>query len=100
LCTDSNQTDITGAAITFQIKDSIDESATILVEKQNTAAGGGSDEIEDVDLSIGSFRVKIDAVDTINFTEGYYYCEAKAVISTKPYVLFLIKIKLLDALVS
>ena len=100
LCTNALETSITGGAITFQIKESLDEDATVLVELQNTAAGGGDGEIQDVDVSKGTIRLKInaDVVDTIE--TGFYWGEAKVVISTKPYVLFQVRVVINPILVS
>ena len=100
LCTNALETSITGGAITFQIKESLDENATVLVELQNTAAGGGSTEIEDVDLSKGTIRLKINASDIETIENGYYWGEAKVIISTKPYVLFQVRIIVKPILVS
>jgi len=99
LFTNPELTPITGAAITFQIKADVDEDLPALVEKKNTAAGGDDTEIEDVALDIGTFRVKIDAVDTSTMDVGTYWCEVKAIISSKPYLLFQLKCKLQEVLI-
>ena len=94
LCTNRLQTDITGAAITFQIKRTLDPNESVLVELKNTAAGGGSTEIEDVDLSIGSIRLKMQEAQTASLNAGWYWGEAKATISSEDYLLFQTPVKI------
>ena len=94
LCTNRLLTDIAGAAITFELKKNLDPNEAALFQLQNTGAGGGSDEIEDVDLSISSIRLKVQEAMTADLDAGWYWGEAKAVISGEDYLLFQTKVKL------
>ena len=101
LCTNSLQTDISSqSGIVFQIKETLDETAEVLVELKNTGAGGGDTEIAEVDYNVGSIRLKFNAdiVDDIN--EGYYWGEAVVTISSKEYILFQTKINILPVAVA
>lgn len=101
LCTNSLETNISAeTGITFQIKETLDESATVLVELQNTAAGGSDNEIAEVDYAVGSLRLKINASDVETITKGYYWGEAKVILSSKPYVLFQVRIHILPIAVE
>ena len=100
LCENSEETDIDGGAITLQIKTELTETATALVKLQNTAAGGGDTEILEVDYTIGSFRLKFaaDLFDDIDI--GYYWAEAKIIISSVEYMLFQTKVNVLPTAVA
>lgn len=95
LCTDSNQTDLdTQTGIEFVIKEELDDDADALLTLQNTAAGGGDSEIEEVDYTIGSLRLKIDANDFSLLDIGLYWGEATVIISSKTYVLFQTRVEI------
>ena len=77
---------ITGAALVFQIKTSLDKNATPLVEKQNSAAGGDATEIEDSDLGNGEYKVHLEPTDVPNI--GKFFCEVKMTLSLKESTIF------------
>lgn len=94
LCTSRLQTPITGAAITFELKKNLNPDESAIFQLQNAGAGGGPDEIEDIDLSIGTIRLKIQETMVADLDAGWYWGEAKAVISGEPYLLFQTQVKL------
>ena len=99
LCTNRLQTNINGGAITFQIKKTLDPDDSVLVELKNTGAGGGPTEIEDVDLSIGSIRLKIQEALTENINAGWHWGEAMVTISGEDYLLFQTPVKMEKVLI-
>lgn len=101
LCTNSLETNISAqTGITFQIKETLDEDATVLVELQNLAAGGSDNEIAAVDYTIGSIRLKFNASKVETIEEGYYWGEAIVTISSNEYVLFQVRVNILPVLVD
>lgn len=101
LCTNSLETDIDAqSGIVFQIKETLDEDAEVLVELQNTGAGGGDTEIAEVDYTIGSLRLKFSAAKVETIDEGYYWGEAVVTISSKEYILFQTKVLILPVAVA
>jgi len=61
---------IVGASIIWTLRKSITDGVTL--QKKNTAAGGGADEIEDYDLGNGKFRLHILPADTVGIDPGEY----------------------------
>lgn len=77
---------ITGAALVFQIKISLDKNAAVLVERKNTAAGGDATEIEDSDLTNGEYKVHL--LTTHVPVIGKFFCETKMTLSGKDATIF------------
>ena len=89
LCTNSLETDVSSqSGITFQIKETLDEDDDVLIELKNTGAGGGDTEIAEVDYTKSSHRLKFDASDVDSIEVGYYWGEAKIIISGKEYMFY------------
>jgi len=78
--------DITGASLVFQIKISLDKNAAVLVERKNTAAGGGTTEIEDSDLTNGEYKVHLLPEHVADI--GKFFCETKMTLSSKESTIF------------
>lgn len=76
--------DITGAAITFSVKKTLD-SNKVLFTRKNTAAGGSSAEIDDTDLANGQFTVIFVPANTQNLEPGEYEYDVNIVVSGKEY---------------
>lgn len=77
---------ITGAALVFQIKASLDINATALVEKKNTTAGGDATEIENSDLTNGEYKVHLLPENIADL--GKFFCEVKMTLSSKETTIF------------
>jgi hypothetical protein len=77
---DDNAENITGSSIIFTLRESVEEGVTL--QKKNTAAGGGSDEIEDYDLNNGKFRLHILPADTVSLEPGEYVYDIEVTTST------------------
>ncbi len=77
---------ITGAALVFQIKASLDINAAIMIERKNTAAGGNATEIEDSDLGNGEYKVHLLPANVPNI--GKFFCETKMTLAAKDSTIF------------
>src|ERR1035441_3248204 len=64
--------DLTGAAIMFSVKSSLDNGVYDLQEK-NTAAGGSDVQIKTIDATRGIFIVNIARVDTLLWDSDLYW---------------------------
>ena len=73
--------DLTGAEITFSVKNNLNDT-TALIERKNAAAGGGSDEIEDIDLVNGRFDLKLVASNTSSLDSGTYKWDFKFIMGS------------------
>ena len=78
--------DITGAALIFQIKASLDINADVLVEKKNVTAGGDATEIENTDLTNGEYKVHLLPANVANIAK--LFCEVKMTLSSKDTTIF------------
>lgn len=76
--------DITGAGITFNLRESSESSTTIL-QKLNTVAGGGDTQIKTISAAGGVYIVYLDNSDTSNLTGETYYFESFVAISSATY---------------
>lgn len=73
---DGSTVDLTGASITFSVKE--ERGATSYVfQRQNTAAGGGNTEIEEIDYTLGTFTVHIIAANTSSLSSGSFVCDVE-----------------------
>ena len=89
---------ITGAALTFEIKISRDKNETALVQKQNTAAGGGSTEVEDYNLTSGIYKIHLAPDDTSGL--GNYWCETKMTLASKDSTILLAKFQVVPVVID
>lgn len=89
---------ITGASLTFEIKTSKDKNATALVQKQNTAAGGGPTELEDFNLTSGIYKVHLAPDDTSGL--GNYWCETKMTLATKDSTILIAKFQVVPVVID
>jgi hypothetical protein len=81
--------DLSGAELTFSVVD-FNDPDTVLIERQNTAAGGDDTEIEPVtDYSDGQFYLHILGTDTENLVAeaNYYYWQVNCTLSGKSFPL-------------
>lgn len=77
---------MTGAALVFQIKASLDINAAALVEKKNATAGGDATEIEDSDLTNGEYKVHLLPTNVADL--GKFFCEVKMTLALKETTIF------------
>lgn len=89
---------MTGAALTFEIKTSIDRNESALVQKQNTAAGGGSTEIEDYNLTSGIYKVHLQPNDTSGL--GNFWCETKMSLASKETTILIAKFQVVPVVID
>lgn len=84
---------LTDAEIILTVKKGYD--SPILFQLKNTAAEGGPDEIEDVDLVNGKFRIHIVPANTTSTTPGLYIYDIQIKLAgkTKSYVKNMFKLK-------
>lgn len=78
--------DLTGASIYFSVKETAD-SADVLFQLKNTAAGGGDTQIEVVDIDEGLLLIKGDRNNTIEIERRYCFCDCYVSISGKDYII-------------
>lgn len=87
--------DLSNAAITFSIKKNIQDD-TVLIQKQNTLAGGGSSEIEMTDPVNGIFQIYIESTDTESLdADGLFYFDIEMVLNNSKTTLIRSNILLL-----
>ena len=77
--------DLTGAAIMFSVKSSLDNGVYDLQEK-NTAAGGSDVQIKTIDATRGIFIVNIARVDTLLWDSDLYWFDYVIQVGTNNYV--------------
>ena len=84
---------LTGAEIILTVRKGYD--SPILFQLKNTAANGGSDEIEDSDLLNGQFIIHIVPVNTTSMIPGLYMYDIQIKLAgkTKTYVKNMFKLK-------
>lgn len=73
-----NPVDLTLSEVVFTVKRNGTDS-NILIQKKNTAAGGGDDEIEMTDPTNGKCLLKVDEVDTEDLAAGAYIYDVEIV---------------------
>jgi len=78
---DGEIVNLTGASITFTVKESIEQTLVAEIIRQNTAAGGDDNEIEIDDAAAGLYSVKLVPVNTASLDEGGYYYDIKITLS-------------------
>ena len=76
---------ISGAAIVFTVMVDIN-SATFVIQRKNTAAGGNSTEIEDSDLGNGKFKLHLTPTETEITVQDYIY-DFQVTIASKVYTI-------------
>jgi len=87
--------DLTGAKITFTMKeDEEDDDSEIVLQRKNTAAGGGADEIEDIDLPNSKFRIHLVPTNTKEIESRTYQYDVLIVLGTDEYIVIKDKIKI------
>lgn len=84
---------LTDAEIILTVRKGYD--SPILFQLKNTAAGGGSDEIEDTDLSKGQFTIHIIPINTASMLPGLYIYDIQIKLAgkTKTYVKNMFKLE-------
>lgn len=89
---------LTGASLIFQIKESLDKNATVLVERKNATAGGDDTEIEDFDLSGGIYKVHLLPAHVADL--GKFYCETKMTLGGKENTIFQRRFKVIPVVID
>lgn len=84
--------DLTGAKITFTMKDDEEDTEIVLI-RQNTAAGGDTTEIEDTDLANSEFRVHLTPANTKTIDPRTYQYDVLVILGTDEYTVIKDKIK-------
>lgn len=92
---------ITGAALVFQAKLTLDTGATALFELKNTAAGGNDSQISEYDLTSGIYDVHITPTNLTGLSiGGTYWVETKMTLAEKDITIFQEQIVILPSLVD
>lgn len=74
--------DLTGSKLWFTVKTKTsDEDADAAIQKRNTAAGGGNDEIEILDGPAGSVAIYLVPADTDGVDPGIYVFDVQTILS-------------------
>ena len=80
---------ITGAALVFQAKLTLDTGATALFELKNATAGGNDSQISDYDLTSGIYDVHITPTNLTGLSiGGTYWGETKMTLAGKDITIF------------
>ena len=93
---------ISGAQLVFQCKDELSTGATVLFERKNTAAGGDSSQIEEVEALVsGVYRVHTTPDNLTGLSiGGTYWVETKMTSGGKDSTIFQEEIMILPSLVD
>lgn len=80
---------ITGAALVFQSKLTLDTGAAVLFELKNATAGGSDSQLSDYDLTSGIYDVHITPTNLTGLSiGGTYWVETKMTLAGKDVTIF------------
>lgn len=92
---------ITGAALIFQSKLTLDTGAAVLFELKNTTAGGSDSQLSEYNLTSGIYDVHITPTNLTGLSiNGTYWVETKMTLGGKDSTIFQKQIVILPSLVD